>query len=307
MTEKVNTTPAQTQRRVIGTRAKTRGRKAIEKKVQTLSTLKIIYVSVNDLEPNSWNPNRQSDHDFELLLRSIEEDGFTQPVIALEVPSSSGKRIIIDGEHRWRAAVALKMDEIPVVLVNMNEEQARISTIRHNRARGSHDLALEAAIIRDLQALGALEWAKDSLILDDVELNRMLTDISAADALAGREFSDAWVPSDFSEEQRALIRDGVMVDTEIVVRPSGEVVQHAVSPRAIDIQRERERLIAVAESDAERKRIEQDNKVYRISLILAGDEANVVRRVLGEHTAEGLIRLCREELSRMEGRNGSTA
>jgi len=70
----------------------------------------VVDIPVNELQPNEYNPNRQSDHDFELLCRSITEDGFTQPILA-----QSSTKIIIDGEHRWRAAKAIGMTTIPVV------------------------------------------------------------------------------------------------------------------------------------------------------------------------------------------------
>ena len=73
-----NTTPEQTQQRVQSGR---KGRKKVEKKAIQLEKLNVQYVSVDSLKPNDYNPNRQSDHDFELLLRSMEEDGFTQHVV----------------------------------------------------------------------------------------------------------------------------------------------------------------------------------------------------------------------------------
>ena len=90
----------------------------VSKQYKTLETLQIQYVSPADVKPNSYNPNRQSDRDFELLLKSMKEDGFTQPVI---VQKSTGE--IVDGEHRWRASQALGMEKIPVVYVEMTDEQ----------------------------------------------------------------------------------------------------------------------------------------------------------------------------------------
>ena len=77
-------------------------KKTIEKTNERLGVLEIEYVALTDIQPNDYNPNRQSDHDFELLQRSITEDGFTQPVIAHRATKQ-----IVDGEHRWRAAHSL--------------------------------------------------------------------------------------------------------------------------------------------------------------------------------------------------------
>ena len=78
-----NTSPEETQKRVTE-KIKKKGKKEVEKKNQALEKLAIKYIPINSLIPNEWNPNRQSDHDFELLLRSMEEDGFTQPIVAVK-------------------------------------------------------------------------------------------------------------------------------------------------------------------------------------------------------------------------------
>ena len=74
--------------------AKPKGRAAIEKKNRVLEELSIEYAPIDSIKPNDYNPNRQSEHDFELLVRSMREDGFTQPIIA-----QSGTRVIFSGEH----------------------------------------------------------------------------------------------------------------------------------------------------------------------------------------------------------------
>ena len=147
----VNTTPEDTQRRV-SEKVKKKGKRTVDKKNKSLETLNVEYVNVNDIHPNEWNPNRQSDHDFELLLKSMSEDGFTQPVVCIR--TEDGRVKIVDGEHRWRAAHTLKFEEIPVVITPMTEEQAKIATLRHNRARGSEDIDLTAELLRDLEKMG---------------------------------------------------------------------------------------------------------------------------------------------------------
>ena len=78
--EGYNTTPEATQKAVSEKIIK-KGKKEIDKKNVSLKELAIEYVSVDSIKPNNYNPNRQSEHDFELLLKSMEEDGFTQPII----------------------------------------------------------------------------------------------------------------------------------------------------------------------------------------------------------------------------------
>src|SRR3990167_3334570 len=107
-----------------------KGKKEIEKKANMLKELRIEYVPVESIHPNEYNPNRQSEHDFELLQRSMKDDGFTQPIIVQKNPDGSSSGIIVDGEHRWKAAKAIGYKEIPVVFVDMTVEQMRISTLR---------------------------------------------------------------------------------------------------------------------------------------------------------------------------------
>jgi hypothetical protein len=285
-----NTTPEATQSRVIKARMN-KSKKAVEKNFGHLEKLEIVWLPLSSVIPNDWNPNRQSDHDFALLCKSMEEDGFTQPVIILE-KSNNGKHIIIDGEHRWRAATALSLPEIPCVMVDMTPEQSRISTIRHNRARGSHDIELEASLLRDLQKLGALDIAQDSLLMDDVELNRMLSEIPIPETLSGEDYSEAWVPDDFSEEDTRLVHDGVdptlmtMVDT-------GDGMITAMSNEAVDQQRRREKLMVEARTAQDRKTIMKETKIFRLSLIFSGDEADVVKEALGHSPAVTLFEMCK--------------
>lgn len=275
----------------VSTRAKRKGRKVVEKKNKTLGRLEVTYVPMDQVYPNEYNPNRQSEHDFALLCSSMEEDGFTTPIVV----NKSGE--IVDGEHRWRAATALGFGEIPVVYVDMSKEQMRISTIRHNRARGSHDLELEAQVLRDLQQLGALEWAQDSLLMDDAELSRLLDDIAAPEAFSDADFTEAWVPDTFTSKEVTLIQEGAMT-TEAYIQShgdSGETIS-AMTAKAIEQQRKRERLIKKAKTEEERQMALKEQEIYRVNLLFGGDEAEVVKEALGLHPAETLLRMCEEAL-----------
>jgi ParB-like chromosome segregation protein Spo0J len=299
----------------MATTAKDKGRKAIEKKNRALERLVIEYVPANSIRPNAYNPNRQSDHDFELLCRSMQEDGFTQPIVCQQET-----REFVDGEHRWtgwivvnalqrrglpittencramrekRLEVLAEMPdlELPVVFTDMTPEQMRIATLRHNRARGSEDIELTAQVLRDLQALGAIDWAQDSLMLDDVELNRLLEDFPAPEALAAEEYSPAWEPTDKLDGQteETVVRDG---------NAPGHVIVQAMTPAAIEARREEERRYAQAKTEEEKRIVKQESQLYRVHLVFAGEEAAVVSEVLGDKPAEMLLTLCRLQRER---------
>ena len=284
-----NTSPEETQTRV-SERVKKKGKKSIKKQFETLERLSVEYVPVGNLHPNDWNPNRQSDHDFELLMRSMEEDGFTQPIVA--VKRSEGGFKIVDGEHRWRAANTLGFEEVPVTVVPMSEEQARIATLRHNRARGSEDVDLTAKLLRDLEKVGAIDWAQDSLMIDDAELEKMLTDIAVPDALAAEDWSEAWEPEDVTKDGA----DPESVRTREITGTQGQQVVSASTFEAVEKQREMEKKLAEAKTAEERQALKRDNEIFRIYLTFTGEEAEVVKGVLGERAAEKLVELCREKL-----------
>ena len=261
----------------INKAADKRGRAAVEKKASALQRLVVEYVEIDSIKPNSYNPNRQSDTDFALLQRSMTEDGFTQPIVV-----QRATREIVDGEHRWRAGRALGLTTVPAVFVDMTDEQMRIATLRHNRARGSEDLELSTQLLRDLRELGALDWAADSLGIGDEELSKLLDAVPAAEALASDTYSEAWTPS----------RSAV---TAIKTLGSHQADDISFTPRSEAKHKEFAEKIEGTKNEAERMQMEVAFRqtTYRVVLSFRGDEAALVRRVLGDQAAGKIVELCR--------------
>ena len=251
-----------------------KGQAAVEKKAEALHELSISYMLLTDIHPNSYNPNRQNEHEFDLLCKSIQEDGFTQPIIVAE------DLTIVDGEHRWRAAHSVGLERVPVVVVPMAAPQARIATLRHNRARGSEDIELATEVLRDLEKLGALDWAADSLDLSDVELQRLLDDIPAPEALARAEFSEAWMPGGDSAPAGGIREE--QNEHEIV----------GATHSGHDAAREAELRLRQARSEEERVAIKRDRAVFRLNLVFTGLEGFVVRKALGQAPAQTILDWC---------------
>jgi ParB/RepB/Spo0J family partition protein len=148
--------------------------------------LQVVEVPTDSLQPNPYNPNQQSLADFDLLVKSMQEDGFTTPIAVNDgTLDPTLKDMIIDGEHRWRAAFVLKMPTVPIVYLAKDQAGMRASTIRHNRARGHHDQLLESLVLKDLAESGvSAEELQEGLGVDPVELEVMLAKANdAADAL----------------------------------------------------------------------------------------------------------------------------
>lgn len=257
-----------------------KGRKAIERNFNTLQSLSIEYINPESLFPNAYNPNRQSEEEFELLLASMSEDGFTQPVLVQRTT-----REIIDGEHRWRAAVRLGLKEIPVVFTDMTEAQQRIATLRHNRARGSEDIELTIQLLKDLQSIGAIEHAIDSLGIDDKELNLLLGDLPAPDANASENFRQAWVPAPPNIQSVRKLEENVFE----VASPTLEAAKARLEIKLNNLP-----------NDAEEERqvlLKTETTWHSIPVTFDANTAPLILEVLGQDApAKSLLQLCRYHL-----------
>ncbi len=287
-----NTKPAETQARVLG-KMKEKTRRAVSKQNKILERLKVEYVDVDFFKPNPYNPNRQSERDFALLCKSMEEDGFTQPVLVL----TNGT--IIDGEHRWRAARKLGFEKIPTVFTEMSAEQMRISTLRHNRARGSEDVELTAMLLRDLEKLGAKEYAKEELGITETEMEFLLEDTSATDALAGEEYTRAWEPVKATELAEEI--DQRMASGEAFQAPTSRGVPliKSFSPKAAKSILEMDEKLSTAKSFDEAQSIRREYHVHRVSVSFTGKEGQIVKVVLGKKSSEKLYAMCKVRFDQM--------
>ena len=106
---------------------------------------------------------------------------------------------IVDGFHRY--SVMLKHKDIyereggklPVSVIDKPIGDRMASTIRHNRARGSHDLDLMSNIVRELVDMGKSNaWIMKHLGMDADEVIRLKQITGLAAMFADNEFSRSW-------------------------------------------------------------------------------------------------------------------
>jgi len=109
--------------------------------------LEVVYIPVDRLVPNPWNPNKMSDEMLRKEIDSIKEFGFVDPIHCRALDEVFQ---IIDGEHRWIGAKAIGMDEIPCIMLDVDDTVAEQLTIVLNDLRGKPDEAKLAALVRDL-------------------------------------------------------------------------------------------------------------------------------------------------------------
>lgn len=247
----------------------------VVKNFNTLAKLEVVYVPITSITVNPYNPNRQSEHDFALLCKSIAADGFTQPIIVHQELMQ-----IVDGEHRWRALQALGFDEVPVVFTDMTAAQMRISTFRHNRARGKENQDLIVELFKELAEMGSTDFAVEELMLDPVELAKLT-------ALDGDELAGL---------------DIAISDADL--GPSGQGLTEQDKLGVIDLsadeRRARETKLVEIKRNEEARMGRQDDTVFRLQLIYAGEPGELVQRVLAKLAQEGdkdpipasLLRLC---------------
>lgn len=123
-------------------------------------------VDVDKLTPNPWNPNKMSPEMYAKELNSLRRFGFVSPIIIRT--TSDGTWQIIDGEHRWRAAMELGITKVPVWEVGrISDPDAKQLTIALNRLHGEDDPQKLRDLLRDLATseplpalLEVMPWSK---------------------------------------------------------------------------------------------------------------------------------------------------
>ncbi|WP_082643106.1 ParB/RepB/Spo0J family partition protein [Methylobacterium sp. GXS13] len=146
---------------------------------------------------NEYNPNKVASPEMALLHRSIREDGYTQPIVTF---ASGVTSVVVDGFHRHRVGKE-KADVrerihgyLPVVAIDKPLAERMASTVRHNRARGKHQVDLMSEMVVKLVNLGQSDQAiARQLGLSADELIRLKAQTGIASLFAGQPFSRSWV------------------------------------------------------------------------------------------------------------------
>ncbi len=138
----------------------------------TSPVYKVVPVPLEKIVANTYNPNAVAPPEMALLYDSIKEDGFTQPIVCY-YSEAHDTYTIIDKPFDERMA----------------------STIRHNRARGSHDVDLMSTIVKELHAIGRSDaWLAKHLGMDADEILRLKQITGLTALFRDTEFGKAWVP-----------------------------------------------------------------------------------------------------------------
>ncbi len=165
----------------------------------------IIAVPIEKIEPNNYNPNSVATPEMKLLYDSIKEDGYTMPIVCY-YDKDNDKYIIVDGFHRYQTMLnhrdiyEREKGMLPVSVINKSLDNRMASTIRHNRARGTHNVDLMSNIIRELHDLGRTDaWISKHLGMDRDEILRLKQITGLAALFKDIDYCKSWVPVEEDE------------------------------------------------------------------------------------------------------------
>ena len=154
-------------------------------------------VPIEKIHANSYNPNSVAPPEIELLYKSIKEDGYTMPIVCYYIADNDTYEIV-DGFHRYTTMLRHKDiyeregGMMPVVVIEKDISNRMASTIRHNRARGSHSIELMSNIVSELTKSGMSDaWILKNIGMDADELLRLKQLSGLAELFKNKPYTEA--------------------------------------------------------------------------------------------------------------------
>ena len=155
-------------------------------------------VPVDKVTANDYNPNSVAPPEMALLETSIWEDGYTQPIVTV-YDKEKDCYVVVDGFHRYLTIKNSKrifdreQGLLPCVVLDKDMHDRMASTIRHNRARGSHSIELMSTIVSELVEMGKGDrWICQHIGMGIDELLRLKQITGLAALFENKDFSDSW-------------------------------------------------------------------------------------------------------------------
>jgi ParB-like chromosome segregation protein Spo0J len=174
----------------------------------------VLWIKNQRVIANDYNPNSVAPPEMDLLRISISNDGYTQPVVTYP---ENNHYTVVDGFHRTR--VSKECEDItkrvhgytPITIIRESQEDRgdRIAaTIRHNRARGKHQIDAMSDIIIELKKrCWSDEKIGKQLGMDADEVLRLTQITGLAEMFKDQEFSEAWEAEVLSDETPETIKE----------------------------------------------------------------------------------------------------
>jgi len=152
-------------------------------------------IPIEKIRANAYNPNVVAPPEMKLLELSIWEDGYTMPCVCYYLPEEDVYELV-DGFHRYlvmkTSARVYERENglLPVTVIDKSLSNRMASTIRHNRARGTHSIELMTNIVAELKKAGMSDdWVIKNIGMDKDELLRFKQISGLAELFANKDFS----------------------------------------------------------------------------------------------------------------------
>jgi len=177
---------------------------AIKEELHKISPFKdpvdlIRWIPADKVEANDYNPNSVAPPEMKLLEHSIREDGYTMSIVAYHDPEND-RYVVVDGFHRNRVGKEVKdinervHNHLPLTVIDKSYAERMASTIRHNRARGTHGITPMSKIVEELYFLG---WSDKKIAqelgMEKDEVLRLKQFTGLGVLFEDRKYSRAWV------------------------------------------------------------------------------------------------------------------
>lgn len=171
-------------------------------------TLNVQLVPADEVAGNDYNPNHVAPPEMKLLKLSMKKDGVTMPVVVCGTPhDAKHPYTIVDGFHRTKV---MQQDKeiraalhgyVPVSRLDKDIDDRITATVRHNMARGTHQVGLSAKLV---VLLREHDWSNarigKELGMDADEVLRLKQITGIAEAFKDEEFSKSWISEKSDEE-----------------------------------------------------------------------------------------------------------
>lgn len=160
------------------------------------------WIPIDKVQPNDYNPNSVANTEMGLLYKSIEKDGYTQPVVTI-YDKEIDKYVIVDGFHRYFVCKTNKdifdrnKGHLPCVVIEKDINERMAATIRHNRARGEHSVSGMSNMVFEMLQNG---WKDEEICnhlgMEAEEILKLKHITGFSKLFKDREYNKSWETDD---------------------------------------------------------------------------------------------------------------
>ena len=239
--------------------------------IQPSDVLRVYDIPMSKVRPNDWNPYERTEEEFSLLLDTIEQDGWDQPIVVVPDDTDPGHFIVIKGEGRWGVAKALEQETIPAVIrTDWEVVDQMVMTVRDNEVRGSiHKSKFNTfwSELKKIYDVDVQQLRSEMGLFDDYKFNKLLTVEKQKEQKAIEELAEG------AKTQASKIVDSLTDIVQSIFSEAGDTVDksfmffyHKGKPHML-IEADREMIDALNDLTAHLKGSGQDINEFLVSAI----------------------------------------